>query len=44
MENEKLDKEPADKNLYLELGQVIELIAPADGKIHEKLFLIKYLN
>jgi hypothetical protein len=44
MENEKLDKETADKNLYLELGQVIELIAPADGKIHQKLFLIEYLD
>ena len=33
-----------ENKIYLELGQVIELEAPADGKLHKKIFLIEYLD
>lgn len=43
MEN-KMAKEEEENKIYLELGQVIELEAPADGKLHKKIFLIEYLD
>ena len=33
-----------EQKLYLELGQVIQILAPANRDIHENIFLIEYLD
>ena len=42
MESEKT--ESTDKKIFLQLGQIIQIKAPSNGKIHEKKFLIEYLD
>ena len=42
MESEKT--ESTDKKIFLQLGQIIQISAPSNGKIHDKKFLIEYLD
>ena len=36
--------EPIEQSVNLQVGDIIEFVAPADSKINEKTFLIKYLD
>ena len=36
--------EKQESKLVLELGQVIQIISPLNANLHEKIFLIEYLD
>ena len=43
MDDKEISKKN-DNNLFLELGDIIQINAPKNSEIHDKVFFISYLN